>query len=411
MRPGPAGVPGGPNGSRSTGWSSRRFAHRTSRAGDPLLHTHVLVANLARTTDDGKWRTLESRRIFLHAKTAGVLYQAHLRHELTTRLGLRWGPVTNGYADIDGIDRQLIDAFSQRRQQIVERMAERGESSAKAAQVATLETRTPKGVQPTKPELRARWAGQAQARGYDPRQVADLLGRHQAREADLDGLVGELVDGEALTEHVSTFARRDLLQAVAERLPDGAPVEQVETLADAVVEAGREELVALGARRGQLSSVDAIRTSDGRIIAGDEVEPRMTTRRLLLAEQHAINTAVTRQRQGVAVVDPATVKAVLAARPSMTGEQAAMLRRLTRDGDGVTVVVGRAGTGKTFTLDAARDAWSRAGIDVHGVALAARAAREARRGLGDRVVDDPPAARTRSRSAPAPRCGRDRCWS
>ncbi len=56
------------------------FRHRTSRAGDPLLHTHVLVANLARTSDDGVWRTLESRRLFLYAKTAGYLYQAHLRH-------------------------------------------------------------------------------------------------------------------------------------------------------------------------------------------------------------------------------------------------------------------------------------------------------------------------------------------
>jgi len=358
------------------------FPHRTSRAGDPLLHTHVLVANLARTPDDGKWRTLESRRIYLHAKTAGFLYQAQLRHELTARLGIAWGPVTNGYADIAGIDRELIDGFSQRRQQIVERMAERGESSAKAAQVATLETRTAKGVQSTEPELRDRWAEQARELGYDPRQLADLLGRHQAQEPDLDGLVRELVDREALTEHVSTFARRDLLQAVAERLPDGAPVDEVEALADAVVEAGREELVQLGVRRGELSSVDAIRTADGRIIAGDEVEPRMTTRRLLLAEQHAINTAVTRQRQGVAAVDPNTVEAVLAGRPSMTGEQAAMLRRLTGDGDGVTVVVGRAGTGKTFTLDAAREAWARAGIEVQGVALAARAARELQEASG-----------------------------
>ncbi|MDX1659834.1 MAG: MobF family relaxase, partial [Nitriliruptorales bacterium] len=353
------------------------FPHRTSRAGDPLLHTHVLAANLARTSDDGKWRTLESRRIYLHAKTAGVLYQAQLRHELTERLGVGWGPVHNGYADIDGIDRELIDAFSTRRRQILERLDERGESSARAAQVATLETRTPKGEQLPEVELKARWAEQARQLGHDPQRVlARVLRGHQQQLPDVDGLVRELVDEEGLTEKASTFARRDLLQAVAERLPDGASVEQVEAVADSVLEAGRDRLVKLGRRRGQLSAVDAIRTSDGRIIAGDEIEPRMTTRRLLLAEQHAINTSLVRQREGAATVNEGTVEAVLADRPSMTPEQTAMLRRLTSDGDGVTVVVGRAGTGKTFTLDAARDAWTRAGIDVHGVALAARAARE-----------------------------------
>jgi hypothetical protein len=75
----------------------------------------VLVANLARTTDDGVWRTLDSRKLFAHAKTAGILYQAQLRFELTRRLGVAWQPVVNGHADIDGVDRQLIETFSQRR--------------------------------------------------------------------------------------------------------------------------------------------------------------------------------------------------------------------------------------------------------------------------------------------------------
>jgi len=38
------------------------FRHRTSRAGDPLLHTHVLVANVGRAVDDGAWRTLDGCR-------------------------------------------------------------------------------------------------------------------------------------------------------------------------------------------------------------------------------------------------------------------------------------------------------------------------------------------------------------
>src|SRR5581483_7250276 len=33
------------------------FDHRTSRAGDPLLHTHVVAANLSHTAD-GKWQAI-----------------------------------------------------------------------------------------------------------------------------------------------------------------------------------------------------------------------------------------------------------------------------------------------------------------------------------------------------------------
>jgi conjugative relaxase-like TrwC/TraI family protein len=44
------------------GFVAAAFRHRTSRAGDPLLHTHVVVSNLGRAVDDGRWRTLDARR-------------------------------------------------------------------------------------------------------------------------------------------------------------------------------------------------------------------------------------------------------------------------------------------------------------------------------------------------------------
>ncbi len=142
---------GGVEQVRAEGLVASAFRHRSSRAGDPLLHTHVLVANLAETVDDSVWRTLDARRLYAHAKTAGVLYQAHLRHELTTSLGVALQPAVNGAADIAGVERELIEAFSQRRQAIVQVLRERGENSAKAAQVATLKLDRPRTGRPPKP--------------------------------------------------------------------------------------------------------------------------------------------------------------------------------------------------------------------------------------------------------------------
>jgi ATP-dependent exoDNAse (exonuclease V) alpha subunit len=59
-----------------------------------------------------------------------------------------------------------------------------------------------------------------------------------------------------------------------------------------------------------------------------------------------------------------------------------MVRRLTSNGDGVAVVVGAAGTGKTFALDAAREAWEVSGVPVVGAAIAWRAARGLEEGAG-----------------------------
>ena len=102
------------------------FRHRTSRAGDPQLHTHVLVANLALGEDD-RWSTIDSRCLFRHARTAGFVYQAHLRYELSCRLGVRWGPVVHGCAEVDGIPRPVLRAFSRRRADIERALDERGQ--------------------------------------------------------------------------------------------------------------------------------------------------------------------------------------------------------------------------------------------------------------------------------------------
>jgi len=157
------------------GFVASMFRHRTSRTGDPHLHTHVLIANVAKAAD-GKWRTLDGRLLYTHHKTAGHLYQAHLRHELTWQLGVEWGPVKNGCADIEGIDRTVIEGFSERRRQILEHMDRTGFRTARAAQIATLETR-PDKTTPTEGTIRDVWTAKAAEIGFDPTGLGDVIGR------------------------------------------------------------------------------------------------------------------------------------------------------------------------------------------------------------------------------------------
>ena len=136
------------------GFLAAAYVHRSSRAGDPQLHTHVLVAN-ATLGPDGRWSRLYHPAIYEHARTASYLYAAHLRHELTLRLGVEWEPVVNGLADIRGFSAEELRAFSTRRAEILAAVGEG--ASAKAMRVAALETRKAKDRDLTDESMREGW--------------------------------------------------------------------------------------------------------------------------------------------------------------------------------------------------------------------------------------------------------------
>jgi conjugative relaxase-like TrwC/TraI family protein len=99
---------------------------------------------------------------------------------------------------------------------------------------------------------------------------------------------------------------------------------------------------------------------------------------LLQVEQRLLRHAEARAAAGTGVAETAAVESALAARPSMSDEQRELAVALTRSGDGVEVMLSPAGTGKTYALGAAVEAWRRSGIPVLGCALSARAACELR---------------------------------
>ena len=306
---------------RAEGFVAAGFAHRTSRAGDPLLQTHVVIGNLARG-GDGKWGALDSRLLYRHAKTAGYLYQAALRAELTERLGVEWGPVRNGYADLAGVRREVVEHFSERRAEVVEHMRERGARSARAAELAVLETRRRKEPPVPVERLREQWRARAAEHGLDREAVAALVGREVERRGERRPAPDEL------TEQASTFTRREVVQAVAAAQPDGASVERVEALADELLT--RADVVELEPPEGN-----------------GPRERRFTTTGMLAVERGLVDGAEARRGEGAGVADRQAVDRTLGERRDLSAEQADAVRALTRSGDGVQVLRAAAGTGKT----------------------------------------------------------------
>ena len=114
---------GGERGLSAEGLVAAAFTHRTSRAGDPQLHTHVLGANVAKGFD-GIWSAFDAWLLYHHSRTAGFLCQGALRAGLTRALGVRFGEVSRGMAELDGVSKPLRRAFSTRRREIAHLMGE-----------------------------------------------------------------------------------------------------------------------------------------------------------------------------------------------------------------------------------------------------------------------------------------------
>ncbi len=363
------------------GFVGAAFNHLTSRAGDPHLHTHVVLAYPVRFA--ARWTAADGRPCFPWAKPVGHLYEAHLRAELTRRLGVEWGPVRNGIADIAAVPGSVLRAFSQRRAEIEEHLEEAGLSSARAAQVATYATRRPKDHDTLPEDLSADWHRRAAELGVTETTVAAWTGharrldRADADDQDVQRLFEHLASPEGLTARRSSFHRRDVVRAVADSFGPGADVGSIITLVDAFLSS--DHVVALPVPD---RSAEILRRRDGTVVPLEVDGARFSTPELLAVEERLIAGAIGRKSDDVASVSWAILELALSERPELSAEQRTMVSTICRSGRGVDVVVGAAGTGKTAALGAARVVWEASRHQVIGCALAARAAAGLTKGSG-----------------------------
>jgi len=390
------------------GFLAAGFRHRTSRAGDPQLHTHVLIPNVV-LGPDGRWSAPDGRQLYHWQKAGSALYHSALRAELSC-LGLSWDVPRSGLGEIAGVPKEVLRAFSKRRADIEKELAERGLDSARAAEVAALSTRRAKpeviGATET---LRAGWEAElAQVRisddaGTRAAGIDDILGvvglhpesrdpvDHQALFALLGGQHGvslsdyDLDDASSsratpLALLASTFSRRDALAAVARAVD--ATTTDVVTLTDELL--ARPSMVRV--LTGPGTELDQVRTRSGAFVGASMGDRRYSTVEMLGVERRICDSAKARVGDGSAQVSPEVLGRALDSHPHLDLEQRRGVAKLLTSGNGLDVVIGQAGTGKSTMLGAARVGWEAAGYEVIGVAIASRTAAELEAGSGIRSV-------------------------
>lgn len=381
------------------------FMHRTSRAGDPQLHFHLLVSNRVHCAD-GKWRALDGRRLYPELKTAGMVGQSVMRAELTARLGVEWGPISqHGQADMVGVPAGLMDLHS-KRTKAVEAHAAKTIRAAEAKlgrsltpmeraekfDAAAVQTRAVKAKH-LEPEqgLTQRWIAEAKAEGFDPDVwLGQTLGRTIGVQSGLPGLDDQpLIDAvlDDLTTTKSVWGRTDVTRAIARRVTAN-PGETGPELAVRIE--GLTSRVLVHGRVVELTvpelGVGPVRASDGVSEFVVHNAETYTTTTTLEREQAVLDHFVTGRDAGIAVVDPGIVANTIEARGlagrALSADQVRAIAELALSGDAVSVLVGPAGAGKSATIGVAADAWQQSGVPVRGVAVSAKAAEVLRQEAG-----------------------------
>lgn len=318
------------------------YQHETSRAGDPHLHTHVLVPN-RQPRADGVLVAIDSDSLWHEARAAGVIYQATLRRRVWELAGLEWDTVDghSGMAEIAGVDPAVLAAASQRSTQLHQWATQHlavGESVT-AAQLASAQ----KATRPRKPEhrpwaeLRQEWAGRFGEVVIDPAAQSVAA---EARVAAAGVRAGQVVAAAVAGIARSAFTRADLIEALGARLPvmvEAAPADPLE-----LVEA--------------LAERAAVRISDPRAAHEREGHERYTAAPMI-AEEIAVWEMIG-ARSAAAVIDASAVETA-----GLSADQVRAVAAVAASPWLVQVLTAPAGAGKTTSLRALREAAHAGGID------------------------------------------------
>jgi conjugative relaxase-like TrwC/TraI family protein len=362
------------------------YDHWDSRAHDPQLHTHLVIANKVRALVDGKWRTLDSRALFNANVAFSEHYNAVLADRLTGALGVKWerrvrGKDRNPRMEIVGVSDELIEEFSNRSAEIEhcadelidEYREKHGRSPSpgtinRLREQATLETRPPKTIE-SLADLSEQWReragrilgqdstawaqgllsaalaepGQVFTAGDVPQDVVDMAA------SVVLGVVGDKratwrhwnlwAEAERQTMHWRMATHQDRVQIVARivaQAEGGSVTLTPSELAPTPLAMQRADgSSTLRPKHSTVFTSQAVLDAEKRLLGlmDDRTAPRLGGDRLRAILNHGV-------RDG-----------------ALDASQADAIATVASSGCRLDLLVGPAGTGKTTTLRALRTLW------------------------------------------------------
>lgn len=357
------------------------FRHDTSRALDPQLHTHAVIANMVENSE-GRLTALHNDQLFQMVKLGSEIYRTELAksaHDLgytVDRVG------KDRLIELREIPRDLVALYSKRRAEIEAAMESRGiTESAKSAELAALATRAAKHGNLDRDQLHAAWMQQAEQTGMDQHRMRTLVDSLKLKAATR--LPGVTRDGVIPAPHMAD-ARASLDKAIAHISERSSVYAEADLLTTAMEFAGKSGLSAI---EQEIASAKR----DGRLLSAKDQSGKSD---LLTDEQSlAIERDISRlyrlgsRQKALSLKAYGTGSRLVNIRPDValrqrldrttlsSGQRDSIINALTGKGQ-VVGVQGYAGTGKTFMLAKLAGEAERAGYRIEGLAPSAQATQQ-----------------------------------
>ena len=389
----------------TTGFIAAAFDHRDSRAGDPNLHTHLVISNKVHVIGPGgvpRWLALDGTPLHRAAVAASEFYNTRNEALMIAKLRARFAemptkPGKRPVREIVGVPAELNEKFSSRSAAIDHRVGQLAKQfhvdhgreptvveMLALSQQATLETRQAKHEPRSLAEQRHAWRTQA----------IEVLGSQRA----LTDMVAE-VTNQAVAQHVATpdtWVREQAaaviatvaqaratwtinhVRAQAQRVLRYTDHPGGPQAADRIVAAAlSEHSIALTTHADTEKNEPApLRRRDGASVYTRHDSTVYTSAEILAAERRILAAAAL--RDGRTVDDTSIGLALLEYQANQELElnagQVALVREMATSGARVQLALAPAGTGKTTAMATMAAAWRNAGGTVIGLAPTAGAA-------------------------------------
>lgn len=294
------------------------FRHKTSRLGDPQIHSHLVIFNTTWDEKEQKWKALQAGEIYRALPYLTEVYRSFLAKGLVD-LGYSLRETRNGF-EIAGVPQELLKCFSKRKAQIDE--AARSTAAKQNKPITSLSR-----------FILARRTRPAKSKDLSANEI------RQAQKAQVSNS-----EWLALREVVSN--------AVTGRNPRPVAVTPTHALDHA-----RDHLFerASSVRREDLLR-EALRFSRGSLVEDDLLEPLRARSEFVWVEGHVTTREmIGLERQLITLVNSERERhrplgKVVDLPKDLTLGQKTAVESLLRSTDGVMSLIGRAGTGKTHVL-------------------------------------------------------------